>query len=225
MPFGFEGLLGGAYMTVGQPEKYVEMVPCVPARGRDTHGITRAGLVFALMWTGSGDEAMAAADGLIEAAEATRNPWVLSFALLAYGFAFGDTDPVRAMEALRRGLVITQESGNRFNETHLAIALARMEVNYGDPLAALDYITFAIRNYYDAGNIASSMRPCHPRSVLRPARTLRVRRRRHRFRRQPHDRLLPNSITTISPSTGSISVPKPTNRSRVRCDDDDPRRW
>ena len=45
---------------------------------------------------------MTAAEGLIEAAEATRNPCALSFALLAYGFACGDTDPVRALDALRR---------------------------------------------------------------------------------------------------------------------------
>ena len=64
-------------------------------------------------------EAMAAADGLIDAAEATLNPWALSFALLAYGFAFRDADPVRARDALRRGLVIAQDSGNRYNETSL----------------------------------------------------------------------------------------------------------
>ena len=83
------------------------------ARGRDTHAIARACLVFALAIAGSGDEAMAAANGLIDAAEATRNPYALSFALLAYGFAFRDADPVRALDALRRGLVIAQDSGNR----------------------------------------------------------------------------------------------------------------
>ena len=31
--------------------------------------------------------------GLVDAAEATRNPYVLSFALLAYGLAFRDADP------------------------------------------------------------------------------------------------------------------------------------
>ena len=56
---------------------------------------------------------MAAANGLVDAAEATRNPCALSFALLAYGFAFRDADPDRAREALRRGLVIAQDSGNR----------------------------------------------------------------------------------------------------------------
>ena len=40
---------------------------------------------------------MAAANGLIDAAEATRNPCALSLALFAYGFAFRDADPVGAL--------------------------------------------------------------------------------------------------------------------------------
>ena len=66
------------------------------------------------------DEAMVAANGLVEAAEATRNPLALSFALFAVGFAFRDADPDRAREALRRGLVIARDSGNRTNESHVA---------------------------------------------------------------------------------------------------------
>ena len=64
---------------------------------------------------------------------------MLSFALLAYGFAFLDADPDRAREAMRRGVVIAQDSGNRTFETHLASNLARLEAQHGDPLAALDY--------------------------------------------------------------------------------------
>ena len=64
---------------------------------------TRACLVVALAIAGCGEEAMAAANGLIEAAEATRNPCALSFALNVYGCAFRDADPVRALEALRPG--------------------------------------------------------------------------------------------------------------------------
>ena len=95
---------------------------------------------------------MAAADGLIDAAEATLNPQALSFALFAYGFAFLDTDPLRARDPLRRGLVIAQDSGNRFTESNLAFSLARLEANHGDPLAAFEYVTLAIRNFHDSGN-------------------------------------------------------------------------
>jgi hypothetical protein len=104
---------------------------------------------------GCTDEAMAAANGLIESAEATGNPFVLSFALVEYGFAFRRTDPDRARDALRRGLVIARDSGNRSNETHLTGALSRREADYGDPLAALEYSAIAIRNYHDAGSTAN----------------------------------------------------------------------
>ena len=108
---------------------------------------------------GAGEEARAAANGLIEAAEATHNPYALACALFGYGFAFRDADPVRALEALRRGLVIAQDSGNRFVESLLATALSRLEAEHGDPLAALDHITLAIRNFYESGNVAYILAP------------------------------------------------------------------
>jgi hypothetical protein len=61
-----------------------------------------------------------------------------SFALLACGFAFRDAEPERAIEALRRGLLLAQDSGNRGNETHLLANLFRLEYVHGDPLMALD---------------------------------------------------------------------------------------
>ena len=120
MPFGLEGALSGVYVAIGQPERYVEWCRAQLARGRDTHALTRAWLVIALSAAGAGDEARAAAKGLIDAAEATHNPYALSYALYCYGCAFRDADPVRALEALRRGLVIAQDSGNRFFESELA---------------------------------------------------------------------------------------------------------
>ena len=107
-------------MAIGQPERWVEwFAPSWHAVATRTVS-TRACLVFALAFAGSRDEAMAAANGLIDAAEATHNPCALSCALLAYGSAFRDADPDRALNALRRGLAIAQDSGNRYNETHLA---------------------------------------------------------------------------------------------------------
>jgi len=154
VPFGGEGLLGGVYLVIGQPERCVEWCRAQLARGRDTHTLTRAYLVATLAVAGAGEEARAAANGLIDAAEATHNPYALSNALRAYGSAFRDADPVRALEALRRGLVIAQDSGNRLVESQLATGLSRLEAEHGDPLAALDHITLAIRNFYDSGNVA-----------------------------------------------------------------------
>jgi predicted ATPase/class 3 adenylate cyclase len=152
VPFGYECTLGSVYGVIGQPERWVEWCRARLGRGRDTHGITRADLVLALTLTGCGEEARAAATGLIEAAEATPNPWALAFALYVHGFAFRDADPAGALEALRRGLVIAQDSGNRYTETLVAAGVSHREAEHGDPLAALDYVTLAIGNFHDAGN-------------------------------------------------------------------------
>ena len=152
LPYGAEDWLGGAYLTAGQPERWVECCRARLARGSDTPTQTTACLVIGLTIAGRLGEAMAAASGLIDAAEATGNPYVLSFALLAYGLAFHDTDPDRALDALRRSLVIARDSGNRANETHVAANLCLVEAKHGDPVAALNYFALAIRNYHDSGN-------------------------------------------------------------------------
>jgi len=51
--------------------------------------------------------------------------------------------------------VIAQQSGNRANESHLAICLSALEAQHGDPLAAFDYLMLAIRNFQDSGHAAN----------------------------------------------------------------------
>ena len=115
-----EGLLGLVYLAIGQPERLAELCRAQLARRRDTHVYIRAWLVLALTVPVSGGEAMDCADGLIEAAEATGNPHLLAWALGAYGLAFRDADPVGALNALGRGLVIAQDSGSRAHASALA---------------------------------------------------------------------------------------------------------
>jgi predicted ATPase/class 3 adenylate cyclase len=154
VPPGFEILLGGVFTNIGRPDRSVEWCRAELASNRDAHVLIRTALVIALTMARSHDEAMAAANGLIEAAEDTHNPHVLSFTLLMYGLAWCDADPVRARDAMRRGLVIAHDSGNRFDESNLANVLGRLEARYGDPLAALDHLALAVRNYRDSGNTA-----------------------------------------------------------------------
>jgi predicted ATPase len=152
LPFGIEVVLGLVYVAIGQPERLAEWCRAQLARRRDAHVHIRAWLVAALALAGSGGEAMDSADGLIEAAEATGNPHLLSLALAAYGLAFRDADPVGALSALGRGLVIAQDSGDRINASVLALFLARHEAEQGDTLAAFDHLTLAIRNFHNAGD-------------------------------------------------------------------------
>ena len=152
LPYGIEAWLGLVYLVIGQPRRLAELCRAQLARRRDTHVHIRAWLVAALAVAGSGGEAMDSADGIIEAAEATGNPYLLALALSAYGVAFRDADPVGALNAGGRGLVIAQDSGNRTIASVLANNLARLEAEHGDPVAALDHLTLAIRNFHNAGD-------------------------------------------------------------------------
>jgi len=198
VPFGLEGGLGLVYVVIGQPERCVEWCRAQLARGHDPLTVTRAWLVLALSHAGAGEQARAAANGLIDAAEATHNPWALAYALRAYGFVFGDVDPVRALEALRRGLVIAQDSGNRVVESQLATPLSRIEAEHGDPLAALDHITLAIRHFDDSGNVGLIRNPLATLAVfldrlgrLEPAATIAG------FAFDPHTASLVPQLSTV----------------------------
>ena len=169
------------------------------------------------MIAGSPDEAMAAANGLIDAAEATRNPHALWYALFAYGFVFQDANPARALDALRRGLVIAQDSRNRAGESALAQTLSRIEAEHGDPVAALDHLTIAIRNYHDSGNTTMIRSPLAILARLfewlgryEPAATIAG------FASVPSpQRGSPNSAPR-SPTSAMSSATRPTNRSPAR---------
>ena len=166
LPYGIEAMLGAVYLAIGQPERLAEVCRAQLARRGDTHVHIRAFLVSALSVAGSGGEAMDSADGLIEAAEATGNPCLLAWALWAYGVAFRDADPVGALDALGRGLVIAQDSGNRTYASVLAPFLARLEAEHGDTVSAFDHLTLAIRNLHNAGDTTAIRVPLAVLAVL-----------------------------------------------------------
>jgi predicted ATPase/class 3 adenylate cyclase len=145
---------GVAYMIGGQPERWVDWCRNMIARDQGADSYTRACLVVALTIAGASEEAIEASDGLSAAADATDNPAVVCYALLAYGFARRDADPIAAYEVVRRGLTIALDSGNRSVGSHLAVSLSRLAVAHGDPIDAFDFVELAIRNYYDSGSFS-----------------------------------------------------------------------
>ncbi len=54
-----------------------------------------------------------------------------SYSFATFGFAFGDADPAAAYDALRRGLEIASASGNRRDESIVAVSLARLAATHG----------------------------------------------------------------------------------------------
>ena len=152
VPYEFEVALSATYAAAGGPVQWVEWCRNVIARGPGTHVLARAFLVMGLMIAGATDEAVATLEGLNTVADATDNPAVLGYALLARGLAYRDVDGVAAYDAYRRGLTIAQDSGNRLIESHLAGTLAQLAAVHGEPTDAFDYLTLAIRHFSDAGS-------------------------------------------------------------------------
>jgi predicted ATPase len=158
-PLHYEASLGGPYIATAQPERWAEVARQRLENTDDPLGHARASLVMALSLEGAYEEAISLTDGLFEVAETTDNPFSLSQMLLAAGFALRYAQPARALATLRRALAVAQDSGNRFNESHIAVTLAPLEARYGSHEAAFDYLALVIRNYLDSGNIATSRSP------------------------------------------------------------------
>ena len=159
IPLHCEATLGSPYISPGLPERWQDVARQTLEHIEDSHGHTRASLIMALALGGAHDEAIALADGLVALAESTHNPFSLAQALLAVALAYRYADPQKALASLRRALEIAQASGNRFNESHIAVTLAPLEAQHGSAAAALDYLRLAIRNYLDSGNIATLHSP------------------------------------------------------------------
>ena len=131
------------------------------------------------------DEAVAAAEGLVDAAEASRQPVFALIRLLAEGSPSGTAEPERARKALRRGLEIAQDSGNRFNVSHLAAFLGQASRRRSATRWRRSIRVAAIRNYHDAGSPHDARSLAILSARVRPAGTLRAGGHRRRFRPRP----------------------------------------
>ena len=154
-----EGGLGGAYMAVGQAERWAELCRTQLERRGDNHVAIRTCRVFALAFAGFLEEARAAADGLIEAAIASDNPYMHTFATAAYAYCLSSAGSERDLALCRQGLVLAQDSGNRYNEAILATALARLESETVVTVAAVDHLRLVIRSWHDSGNFGNLVGP------------------------------------------------------------------
>jgi len=147
-----EASLGGSSLAIGKPERWVEWCRDVIARRSTSAAHAQACLAIALKFAGADEEALAASEVLLAAADATESPNLAAWVLFAYGTAQRDAAPALAYEALRRGLTIAQDSGSRQTESGIAALLSYLATTHGAPLDALDYLTLSIRYYYDAGS-------------------------------------------------------------------------
>ena len=153
VPYDFETNIGGGASAIrGEAERWITVCRNVIERSPGPHTYARSSLTLGLTLAGADAEAVAESQGLLAAADATDNPHVKSYALVAYGIANRDVDPAGARAVERRALAIAQDSGNRQVEHVCAVSLARLSVLLGDdPREALRYLELAIRIRHDSG--------------------------------------------------------------------------
>jgi predicted ATPase/class 3 adenylate cyclase len=151
--------LGGTYITKGMADRWLELCRKRFACGRGANPYNRGSLVMALITAGKHDEATAACDDLLTAANTTENPGAAAYALLAYGYANRAARPRDAYEALRRGLEIAQASGNRMAESYLAVNLSTFGAADCAPADTLDFLALALNILYNSGTYSHMVSP------------------------------------------------------------------
>ncbi len=147
------------YSHAGQSERWAALCRSTIGQEAGPQTITRACLVMALYFSGKGDDARAASQGLLAAADAAGAPSTACMALIAHGLAYYDADPAAAYDALRRALTIAQESGNRQMESASASTVLLVAVTYRDPIECFETLMVLIGRYYDVGNVALLLNP------------------------------------------------------------------
>src|SRR3978361_2030369 len=125
-------------MYAGRPEMLIQLARRDIDRTGDPLTFARSCVVLGHVLSGRVDEGTALAGDVVDAAEATHNPAMLSFALLNRGMALRMADPVTAMNSLRRGMEQARGSRNRMWEASCATQLAGLEAQHGDLPTSLD---------------------------------------------------------------------------------------
>ena len=181
-------MLASPYVAIGQPDRASSGAAPSLHAGVTRTQTSRRLWSWCLTIAGRDDDAMAAADGLLDAAEATRNPYTLSLALMAYGFAWRNADPDRALggaapgpgdrsrqrQPLQRN-PHRRQSGPSRSRTRRSAVSARSHHSGDPPLPRF-------RQHRH-----SPLAPGESRNLPRPARTLRTCSHHRRFRIQSPD--------------------------------------
>jgi hypothetical protein len=107
-------------------------------------------LAIALNFIGSCDEAIALAHEVLT--KARGNTALECFALIGLGWAYRDSDPAKAYDALGQALTKARASGNTQIESNIAGTLSGLAASQGDSKVAFQYFTLSIRHFSDSGS-------------------------------------------------------------------------
>jgi hypothetical protein len=142
-----------AQRFLGNPAAYVQISGSLI----DEPGL--AGLIglvattFVLPLIGRNHDVPVLAPRALDAARERGNPFLIAWALNAYGRAFIEIDPLEALRALREGLAYAQEHRVPFWVANIARDAAALEASHGELEDALDMFEETIDTFYRSGNV------------------------------------------------------------------------
>jgi hypothetical protein len=142
-----------AHLYTGRIDPVVEIFTALARQPRFAH-VGLNGRTSALPAVGRSGEAMLIADEALAAARAHGNPFWIAFAFNGYVRAFTETDPVRALDTSRQGLVYVREHRVPLWEAVIARDCAVLEAVHGDLEQGLVLFDTTIDSYHQAGNVA-----------------------------------------------------------------------
>jgi hypothetical protein len=153
---GVTGILEAtAHMFAGRIDRCVEICAGVAVQPGSAGVAGLCGTLYTLPAVGQAEAARALAERTLTAARAHGSPFYIAFALAGYGRAFSETDPGRALRALREGLLCSREHRVPIWEAIIAPDAARLEAAYGELDTALELFDTSIDSQHRAGNIAN----------------------------------------------------------------------
>ena len=147
--------IGVAHLFAGRPDKWLTIAQEVSDSPKDDLALGPVSVVWVLATLGEYERATAIADEMLEGAKSTGVPWSIAYALSAYGKAFTNLDPERALTAHREAVAVARESNNRMFEMVFSRELAGLEAIAGDPDAALDTFEEIIQAFHQTGDVGN----------------------------------------------------------------------
>jgi predicted ATPase/tetratricopeptide (TPR) repeat protein len=144
-----------AHRFAGRNDRRLEIYRSLAAQTGPERAMALGLLLYVLPEVGLGAEARTIADEALAAARSSGHPLTISYALHAYGRAFADTDPERALTFMRQAIASAREHQLGFFEALFARDLASIEADHGDRKQALRLFDVAIEAFHRAGNAGS----------------------------------------------------------------------
>ena len=143
------------HIYAGRIDRFLEISIAQAAESGLAGLAGRCGMAYALPAVGRGAEARAIAPDTLASARARGNPWMVAYAINAFGQAFADTDPARALEVYREGLLHARRHRLPLWEAVIARDAAGLEAAHGTLDQGLALFDIAIESCHQAGNIGN----------------------------------------------------------------------